>query len=69
LLDPIHKLKELGCDSKDSMRLYYHNKAVMNNTYNSIQHNRTKHVKIDKHFTKEKLCAGVICTQFVKIGE
>ncbi|XP_028120265.1 cysteine synthase-like [Camellia sinensis] len=28
-----------------------------------------KHVEIDRHFIKEKLTSGIICTPFVKIGD
>jgi len=58
-------LKELGFDSKDSMRLYCDNKATINIAHNLVQHNRTKHVEIDQHFIKEKLRAGIICTPYV----
>ena len=34
--------------------------------HNSIQHDRTKCVKIDKHFIKKKLREGLIWTLFVK---
>ena len=32
--------------------------------HNPVQHDRTKHVKIDRHFIKEKL-GGVVCMPFV----
>lgn len=37
------------------MRFYCDNKSVINITHNPIQHDRTKHVKVDRHFIKEKL--------------
>nr|KYP33177.1 Copia protein [Cajanus cajan] len=30
-----------------------------------MQHNRTKHIEVDKHFIKEKLDSGMICTPYV----
>ena len=37
--------------------------------HNLVQHDRTKHVEIDRHFIKEKLREGLICTPFVKTGD
>ena len=47
------------------MRLYYDNKATISIAHNLIQHNKTKHVEIDRHFIKEKIDEGVIYTSFV----
>ena len=30
-----------------------------------MQHDQTKHIEIDKHFIKEKLDSGLICTSYV----
>lgn len=32
---------------------------------NPIQHDSTKHIEMDRHFIKEKLDSGLICTPFV----
>ena len=32
---------------------------------NPVQHDRTKYVEVDKHFIKEELDNGLICTPFV----
>ncbi|RVW27180.1 Retrovirus-related Pol polyprotein from transposon RE1 [Vitis vinifera] len=37
------------------MKLYCDNKSTINIAHNSIQHDRTKHIEIDRHFIKEKL--------------
>ena len=55
--------------SSGSMRLYCDNKAAINIAHNPVQHDRTKHVEIDRHFIKEKLREGLICTPFVKTGD
>jgi len=62
-------LMEVGFDSKDSMRLYCDNKAAISIVRNPVQHDRTKHVEIDRHFIKEKLRECIICTPYVKTRE
>ena len=48
-----------------SMRVWCDNKSTISIAHNSIQHDRTKHVEMDKHFIKEKLDSRLICTSFV----
>lgn len=47
------------------MKLYIDNKAAISIIHNPVLHDRTKHIEIDKHFIKEKLEEGTICTPFV----
>ncbi|RVX19841.1 Retrovirus-related Pol polyprotein from transposon RE1 [Vitis vinifera] len=42
------------------MKLYCDNKSAINIAHNPIQHDRTKHIEIDRHFIKEKLEEGVV---------
>jgi ATP sulfurylase len=51
------------------MRLYCDNKTAIGIDHNLVQHDRTKHVEIDRHFIKEKLRECIICTPYVKTGE
>ena len=46
------------------MKLYCDNKSVINTAHNPIQHDRTKHIEIDRHFIKEKL-EEVVCMYYV----
>ena len=34
-------------------------------SHNLVQHDRTKHIKVDRHFIKDKLDFGLICTPYV----
>ena len=47
------------------MKLYCDNKVAISIAQNPVQHDRTKHVEINKHFIKEKIDCGAICMPFV----
>ena len=47
------------------MKLYCGKKSTINISHNPLQHDRTKHIEIDKHFIKEKLDEGVVCMSYV----
>ncbi|RVW15363.1 Retrovirus-related Pol polyprotein from transposon RE1 [Vitis vinifera] len=49
------------------MKLYCDNKSAINIAHNPIQHDRTKHIEIDRHFIKEKLEEGVVCLSYVPL--
>lgn len=51
------------------MRLYCDNKAAINIAHSPVQRDQTKHIEIDRHFTKETMRAGLICTPYVKTGK
>ena len=42
------------------MKLYCDNKVACDISHNPVQHDRTKHVEVDRHFIKEKLEAKLI---------
>ena len=48
------------------MKLYCDNKSAINIAHNPIQHDRTKHIEVDRHFIKENLEEGssvcVLCS-------
>lgn len=48
---------------------YCDNKAEISIAHDPVQHYRTKHVEIDKHFIKDHLKAGHICISFVQIKD
>ncbi|WVZ69160.1 hypothetical protein U9M48_017995 [Paspalum notatum var. saurae] len=58
-------LTELGLFRCSPLMLYCDNKAAIDIANNPVQHDRTKHVEIDRHFVKEKLDRGIICLPYV----
>lgn len=62
-------LEELRVNMKTLMKLYCDNKDVINIANNPMQHDQTKHVKVDRHFIKEKLENGLICLSFIPMNE
>nr|GEX70903.1 putative copia-type protein [Tanacetum cinerariifolium] len=53
-------LTEVGFRPKRATQVFCDNKAAIQISENPVQHDRTKHVEIDRHFIKEKLEAGII---------
>jgi hypothetical protein len=51
-------MRELRLFGKKPLSLFSDSKAAIGITHNPIQHDRTKHVEIDRHFIKEKLVEG-----------
>ena len=62
-------LRDLGFRQKKAMDLHCDNKAAIAIAHNPVQHDRTKHVEVDRHFIKEKLDAHIISFPFVKTDE
>nr|CAD1841244.1 unnamed protein product [Ananas comosus var. bracteatus] len=59
-------LKELGFGQNEAMKLHCDNTSAIEIAHNPVQHDRTKHGEIDRHFIKEKLEAGIITFPFVR---
>ncbi|PRQ55087.1 putative RNA-directed DNA polymerase [Rosa chinensis] len=62
-------LKDLGYKLRQPMDLHCDNKAAIEIAHNPVQHDRTKHVEVDRHFIKENLDRKVIRFPFVNSEE
>ncbi|RDX92968.1 hypothetical protein CR513_24839, partial [Mucuna pruriens] len=58
-----HKVKYGG-----PIKLFYSNNSIVSIAHNPFQHDKTKHIEIDKHFIKEKLNSGLVVTTRVLTG-
>lgn len=62
-------LEELHVKTKFLIKMFCDNKAAINISLNSVQHDRIKHIEVDIHFIKEKVEEGTICTTYVPTQE
>lgn len=62
-------LTELGFEPKGEMKLFYDNKAAIDISHNPVQHDRTKHVEVDRHFIREKIDSKILEIPFVRSGD
>src|SRR3954464_7538614 len=53
----------------EPLQLWCDNKSAINIANNSIQHDCTKHVEIDRFFIKNQLNSGALQLKYVKSGE
>ena len=60
---------DLGFEPKNTMHLYCDNREAIDISHNPVQHDRIKHVEVDRHFIKEKLDASLVSFPFVSTEE
>uniref|UniRef100_A0A8R7UCU5 Reverse transcriptase Ty1/copia-type domain-containing protein n=1 Tax=Triticum urartu TaxID=4572 RepID=A0A8R7UCU5_TRIUA len=61
-------LTELKVMRRGLVKVWCDNKSAINIANNPVQHDRTKHVEIDRFFIKEKLDEGIIELNYVSSG-
>ena len=49
--------------------LYCDNKTVISISHNPVQHDKTKHIEVDRHFIKEKIEKRIICMTYIPTNE
>jgi hypothetical protein len=59
-------LTELGFAPTLEMDIFCDNKVIITIAHNPVQHDRTKHMEVDRHFIKENLEGKIIQFAFVK---
>ncbi|KAL8170890.1 hypothetical protein V2J09_022694 [Rumex salicifolius] len=53
------------CELCSPMTLRCDNKSAISIAHNPVQHERTKHVEVDRHFIKEKLESDLISLNYI----
>ncbi|GMJ06483.1 cysteine-rich RLK (RECEPTOR-like protein kinase) 8 [Hibiscus trionum] len=61
-------LKELHTNQEDKFEVLCDNQSAIQITKNPVQHDRTKHVEIDKHFIAEKIVNGIATLSYIPTG-
>ena len=62
-------LTELGFPLKKSCAIICDNDVAISISEISVQHDRTKHVEVDRHFIKDNLEAKIISLPFVQLKD
>ena len=62
-------LEELQITVELPIKLYRDNKAAISISHNPVQHDKAKHVVVDRHFIKEKIEKRTICMTYIPTRE
>lgn len=62
-------LEELYIAVEPPIKIYCDNKVAISISLTPVQHDRTKHVEVGRHFIKEKVDEGTICMTYVSTKE
>lgn len=58
-------LEEIHVKVDSPLKLYCDNKGAISMALNSVQHEKSKHVEVDRHFIREKVEEGIICLTYL----
>jgi hypothetical protein len=64
-----HLLLEISLDPSLPVKLWCDNQAALHIASNPVYHERTKHIRVDYHFIREKIQENIISAGYVKTGE
>ena len=64
-----HLLQELRYEKDEHIKLIYDNQAALHISSNPVFHEKTKHIKVDCHFIREKIASGCMTTIFVNFND
>lgn len=62
-------LAEIGFAPNTKMNLFCDNKAAIQSSHNPVQHDRTKHIEVYRHFIKQNLEEKIISFPFVRLED
>lgn len=65
----IRLLEELGVTNLTPVTLHCDNQSALHIARNPVFHERTKHIDIDCHFTRDKVLEGLIQLAYLPTGE
>ena len=65
----VRLLTELGVHSLQPVQLFCDNLSAIHIGKNPIFHERTKHIEIDCHFTKDKVLEGLLQLSYVPTNQ
>ncbi len=65
----VRLLEELGVSNLKHVTLFCDNKSALQMAHNPVLHDRTKHIEIDCHFTRDKVLEGLIHLAYLPTHE
>ena len=61
--------EELNLKFNGPIQLQCDNQSAISIAHNPVQHDRTKHVEVDRHFIKEKIEDNIITINYIPTGQ